>query len=139
MSWPMLPVTASQIFLILILVLIPATLYLDATEHRIGKDPTKPGRPAAGVWAIWSLIPVIGPVIAMVYLIVRDDMIERAKYRPVVIPRRQRNRTYFLILAGSLTSYGLVIAHLDRSSAAQKNPHHETPFYLQRDRIDDDG
>ena len=108
----------SQGFLILILALVPAVIYLDATDHRIGRCPASAASMSAGAWAFWTLIPCAGPAIAFCYLLARENMIRLAAIHPVVVPARRRDLTCYLVLTGSLASYGLVAALADRPGVA---------------------
>src|SRR5690242_9090039 len=101
--------TISQGFLILILVLLPVIVYIDATDHRIGEHSANVGSRSAGAWAFWALIPVVGPVIAYCYFMARKDLVRQAKLYPSVVPANRRDLTYFFILAGGLISYGVVV------------------------------
>ena len=121
----------SQGFLILILALVPAVIYLDATDHRIGRCPASTASMSAGAWAFWTLIPCAGPAIAFCYLLAREKMIRRAAIHPVVVPARRRDLTCYLVLAGSLASYGLIAALADRPGEADGPAHQETVSRLQ--------
>jgi hypothetical protein len=124
--------------------LIPALVYLDAAEHGIGKNPQAGRSLPAGAWAAWALIPGVGYLGVIAYLINRNEMLGLAAIHPVTVPRTRMLITFFLILAASaiITQYWWLVIRQDQPE--QEIPIHrqsgkqDTPFYLDRSRIDDD-
>jgi hypothetical protein len=88
--------------------MIPVLIYLDATHHRIGKVPADKGSVSAPAWALWTLIPFLGWLLAVDYLISRQELIRRARIYPVIVTGKRQQATCLLILAASLLSYWLI-------------------------------
>ena len=128
----------SQGFLILILALVPAVIYLDATDHRIGRCPASTASMSAGAWAFWTLIPWPGRPSPSAISSPGRTMIRRAAIHPVVVPARRRDLTCYLVLAGSLASYGLIAALADRPDPSGSRLHREIPPSLRGSMIDGD-
>jgi len=93
--------------LLVALSVLPAAIYLDATDHAIGKTPPPNAGISAGAWAAWVMIPPIGFMGIIGYLINRSAFIRRAAHHPVIVPRTRRLITCLLILLASsiLTPY----------------------------------
>jgi hypothetical protein len=117
--------------MMLILIMIPVLIYLDATHHRIGEVPADETSASALTWALWTMIPFLGLVLACGYLSDRRELIQQAQRHPVVVPSARQNLTCLLVLAASMGAYWLVYC-------AGIYPHHPEPFN-QHNVIDDDG
>lgn len=85
-------------------------MYLDATKHGIGKNPTKPGFwvLSAGGWATWGLC--FWPLGVPVYLIRRASLIDRARDHRVVPASKTRSLVILsvasaILLLVNLTNY----------------------------------
>jgi len=78
---------------ILMWLLVPGSIlfvYYDATKNRIGKVAGENGflNMSAGMWTIgtWLLWIIVFPL----YIIKRDELIEKAKQNPVAVPEGKR-------------------------------------------------
>lgn len=77
-------------------------IYLDATKHHIGKDPTVRSfwGLSAGGWATWGLC--FWPLGVPVYLIRRPSLLERAKKHPVDPSSKTRSLVFLGVASATL-------------------------------------
>jgi hypothetical protein len=81
--------------------LLPPMIYLDATSHRIGRNPTVVYSVSAGAWALLTMIAPVSFLIACGYAMNRNEMIQQAQFHPVAVPRKRQIITFLLMLAAS--------------------------------------
>lgn len=82
-------------------------MYVDATNHGVGKDPKKPSfwTLSAGGWATWGLC--FWPLGVPVYLIRRASLIDQAKKHPVVPSSKTRSLVFLSVASAALLLFNL--------------------------------
>lgn len=90
-------------FYLFVSAIITPIIYFDAVTHHIGRIPNSSGQHlnlSAGLWAV--LILFLWPVFGALYLVNRDDLLDRAQKQPVMTTAWRGKAATWLAVSGLL-------------------------------------